>query len=188
MSAGRPKRASRNGWRGMCRSGPEISSTNVSQLRACGANVCFHRCAVRAERAHRLRERAVEDTGGAVVERMRERELRVRELEPVTREIERSERRRARGERMDRRAHVVQVSGQRQLLGPRTAADVLGRLEDEDLAPRDREERGRGQPVRTRAHDDGVVLRLVHAGSLARRPRANFARMDAPIAKMTRTD
>ena len=92
VSAGNPKRASANGWRGTCSSGPEISSTSVSQLRACGAKVLLPALAVGAERAHRLGERPIEHAGRAVVERMRERELGVRELEPVTGEVERRKR------------------------------------------------------------------------------------------------
>ena len=57
---------------------------------------------------------------------------------------------------MDRRADVVPKSRQRQLLGARSAAGGLSRLEDQDrsscLSERDR---GR-EAVRPRADDDGV--------------------------------
>jgi hypothetical protein len=57
---------------------------------------------------------------------------------------------------MDRRAHVVPESGQRQLERARATADRVLRLEDDDGAPRLREGDGGGQPVRARADDDGV--------------------------------
>ena len=137
---------------------------------------------------HGLGERAVEHAGGAVVERVRERELRMRELEAVAAEVERRERGRAGRERMDRRAHVVAVARERQLLGAGAAADVLGRFEHEDRAPLVGEERGRGEAVRARADDDRVVLVCRHERSLALPARASLTRVDPLLVKMTRRD
>ena len=144
--------------------------------------------AVDAERTHGLRERAVEHTRGAVVERVRERELRMRELEAVADEVEWRESGRAGGQRMDRRAHVVEVARERELLGAGTTTEVLGRLEDEDRAPFVSKEGGGGEAVRARAHHDRVVLVCRHERSLTLPAPRSLTRVDPLLVKMTRRD
>jgi hypothetical protein len=104
---------------------------------------------LRAERVGR----AADEQGGAVVERMGERE---RRLDPVDVQRERPEERRSRGERMDGGTDVVPERGQRQLGRARAAADRALRLEDEDGASGLREGDGGGEPIRAGADDDCV--------------------------------
>ena len=84
---------------------------------------------------------------------MRERR---RRLDQVELEPERGEEGRRCGERMDRGADVVAEAGERELRGPRPAADRVARLEDADGASRLRKGDRGGEPVRACADDDGV--------------------------------
>jgi hypothetical protein len=103
-----------------------------------------------------LPDRALEEDGASVLERMREGGGRLDQLEPVLRQRERAEEGRAGNERMDRRAVVVDEAGQRQLAGAEAAADLLRRLEHAHAEPGAGErDRGR-EPVRPRADDVGV--------------------------------
>ena len=95
----------------------------------------------------------LDDEGGAVVERVRERGGRV---DPFDVEPEGVEERRRRAERVNRGADVVSEARERQLQGPCAAADRVLRLEDEDGASGLRQGDGGGEPVRARADDDGV--------------------------------
>ena len=105
-------------------------------------------------------EAAVDDAGGAVVEWVREGELRCASSRPCALERQWCERRRTGRERMDGRAHVVPVAGQGQRFSARAAADLLGGFEQQHRIPRGGQERGRGEPVGPRADDDCVVLGL----------------------------
>ena len=71
----------------------------------------------------------------------------------------------SRAQRVHRRAHVVEMPGQRELLGARAAADRRRALEHPHraagLGKRDR----RRQPVRAGADDDRVELWVRHAGT-----------------------
>ena len=69
------------------------------------------RSAVRAEPRRGRIHGALEDHGGAVVERMRERRVRLDPLEAVLVQRESVEERRHQGERMDRGADVVHEAG-----------------------------------------------------------------------------
>ena len=142
-------------------------------------------------------EAAVDDAGRAVVERVREREFRMCELEAVPLERERCERGRSGREGMDGRAHVVPVARQRQLLSARAAADLVCGFEQEHGATGSGEERGRGEPVGTRAHDNRVVLRGGRTGGRFRRGHGRVtvrgrrgigAQFGLPRRKMTRPD
>ena len=67
--------------------------------------------AVDAEPFGRLLDGAAEQHGGAIVQRVRERDLGVDELEPVLLQRQAAEERRGEGERVDRRADVVPEAG-----------------------------------------------------------------------------
>ena len=91
-----------------------------------------------------------------VLERMRERHRRNDPLEPVLGERKLREERRVDRDRMHRRAHIVMESGERELLGARSAADGGGRLvhANGESGARERD-RGR-EAVGSAAYDDCV--------------------------------
>ena len=68
-------------------------------------------------------------------------------------------------ERVHRRAHVVEMPGQRELLGARAAADRRRALEHAHRAAGLGERDRRRQPVRAGADDDRVELWVRHAGT-----------------------
>ena len=108
---------------------------------------------VRTERGGGFFERAVDESRGTVVERMREDR---RRLDQRQVELERTEERRSGDQRMDGRADVMAEARERQLCGARSAADRLSRLADPDRAPGLRERDRRSEAVRPRANDDRV--------------------------------
>jgi hypothetical protein len=97
--------------------------------------------------------RALDEEGGPVVERVRERG---RRFDPLDVEVERAEERRRRCEWMDRGADVMSEAGECQLGGAGAAADGVLRLDDEDGASGLRKCDGGGEPVRAGADDDRV--------------------------------
>ena len=111
---------------------------------------------VGAERGRRLVDRADEQRRGPVVERMRERGRRLDPLDAVLLERHRAQERRGDRERVDRRAHVVDEPGQRQLGRPATSADRRPR--PRPRAPPDPRGRARSPrrdrsgPTRRRSH------------------------------------
>ena len=104
-----------------------------------------------------LRDGAVEGDGRPVVERVRERDLGVREGEAVGGQRQRAQEGGRQRERVDRRAHVVPESRQRQLGRPRPAADRLRRLQHAHRAAGLCERDRGGQAVRAGADHDGVA-------------------------------
>jgi hypothetical protein len=115
------KRAALRGFRAKHETGPKRSGATPAaerdDLAVAGANG-----------RRRLVERAPDQQRGAVVERVREGGGR---LDPVHAQIERAEERRRSGRRMNRRADVMAEARKRQFRRARSAADGLGRLEDE---------------------------------------------------------
>ncbi len=132
-----------------------------------------------AEPRGRLVERADQRDGGAVVEWMRDRDVRMDPLQPVAREIELGEERRGRAQRVDRRAHVVHESRQRQPGAARAAADGRFRLVDPDAEARARKHDGSREPVRA-ATDDGGIHSAKVQQEACRRIHANTQQLRSP--------
>ena len=100
---------------------------------------------------------AVDDRGGAVVERMGDLVRRLDEGESVLVQRQGAEERRGLRGRMDCRADVVAESGEGQLLRPRAAADGFIRLQDENGEPFPGESDGGREAVRAGTDHDGIV-------------------------------
>ena len=132
---------------------------------------------VGAETVGGVVHRAVQQRSATAVERVRHRHVGVDPFQTVRlqRRVARSdlaERRRAERERMDRRTHVVQHAGQRQLLGPGAAAGSGGGFEHRHVPPGPRQRDGRHQPVRTGAD---APRRSGRSGSTSHSLRNTFA-------------
>jgi hypothetical protein len=100
--------------------------------------------------------RAMQDRRAAAVKRMRRLHLGLDHLESVGRQRQCAQKRRADGQRVDGRADVVAVSGQGQLGGGGTAADMLRALAHQHRAAGAGQLDGGRQAVRARADDDRV--------------------------------
>ena len=73
-------------------------------------------------------------------------------------QVERPHRRRGQAERMHRRAEVVHEPGQGQLFAAQAAARLVSSFEHEHPQTGLGERHGGDEPVRPRAHDNGVDL------------------------------
>jgi hypothetical protein len=124
---------------------------------------------VRSERVRRRVEVALEQDGGAVVERMCGLHVRVN---PLDVEVERAEERRVGAERVDRRADVVHEAREGQLERADAPAHGLLRLVDFDVEPCAGELERAGEAVRPRPDDDGSHRRLRSAGPSDCPPRS----------------
>jgi hypothetical protein len=142
---------------------------------------------VGAQRRERRVARAVEQRRAPVVEGVRERDGGVEVLDAVRAERQLRERVGQRCVGDHRGAHVVSEPREGELLGARTAAELVGRLEHEHAAPSGGDQGRGGQPVRPRADHDGVVGGG-HAASLARAEGQGATPRNAHPRKMTRVD
>src|SRR5207248_6272441 len=122
------------------------------------------RGSVGAERVGRAIRRALDHGGRAIVERMREHDLRLDPREAVFGEWKGAEERRRDREGVNRGTDVVHESRPRQLLRPRAAADCRRRLVDHDAPPRLRHRNRRGEAVGARPDDD--CIRVRHCASV----------------------
>ena len=117
-------------------------------------------------------ERALQDRGGAVVERVRQGRRRLDPRESQVGQREGAEERRGEGERVDRGADVVGEPRQGELVGPEAATHRRLRFPEQRPDPGARQgDRGR-EPVGTRPDNHGV--RCPHGAFLnlrAARPR-----------------
>ena len=108
------------------------------------------------------------------VERLHEGEPRRQEVHASTGEISAAEERGGAEERVDRRADIVMEPGQRQFLGPAPSSDSVGPFDHVDgQSGAGHRQRG-GEPVRSRAHDDGIGAShrdLTAQAPACRRPR-----------------
>ena len=105
----------------------------------------------------RLVQRASQEHGRLVIERMGDGGERGDPAQPVLVERQGPEKWRQDPHGMTAGAHVVHEPGERELGGPDPSADLVPSLEDSDGCTRPRELDGGGESVRTRADDDGVV-------------------------------
>ncbi len=128
---------------------------------------------VRAEPGGRVAERPMQRRGASVIERVRERDVRMDPAQPVVLERKLSKERRARAERMDRRAHVVVEAGECELRGAAAPTYVLMRLDERDRHALPREHDGSREAVRPGPNDDGT-LRHQRPCLLSARPRNGF--------------
>src|SRR6266849_2573925 len=115
---------------------------------------------VRAEDGFGLAEVALEDYGGAIVERMGEWSGRVNPLQTVSRQRQRRKKRGAGREWMDGGAEIVEEAWQREFEGARRAACLRLRLDDINVDAALRESDGGGQAVRSGANDTGAARAL----------------------------
>ena len=119
---------------------------------------------VLAQPRRRLLDRADHRRGAAVVERVRQVDLRPAPLEPVLLQLQRAQEGRCRRHRLPRRADVVDDSRDRQFRAAGAAADRLGRLQHRHLDARLGQRHRAGEPVGARADDRCRA----HAGAAAR--------------------
>jgi len=78
---------------------------------------------------------------------------------PFRLEAQRFQERRRRGEWVDPRTDVVQQAGNGELSAARTAANLVGRLDQVDAEPFARDRYGGGEPVGAPAHYDRIDQR-----------------------------
>ena len=122
------------------------------------------RLAVDAQCGNRRIEIGLRDCTAAVVERVREWNLRMYPFEPETLERLRPEEGRCHPQHVHRRADVVDDIRLDERHRPRATARSVRGLEHEHRSTRLRERHGRGQAVRPRAHDHCIVF-LRHASA-----------------------
>src|SRR3954452_23666450 len=146
---------------------PEDFVEELARIRGEWRHQAMVRVAINAQPRGGFVERQFENGGGAVVERMRDRERRLAPFESMLRQRQRLKKWRDEPHRMNRRAHIVAKPRQRQLLGARPAADGLLRLEHDDAPPRARKRDRGSKSVGPRADDDGIEFS--HGCSLSRR-------------------
>jgi len=139
------------------------------------ADVRLHQAAVGAgvglaQPGRRLLDGTAEQDRGLVVQRVRDRGLRVQPPQPVVGQRQLPEPRRADAHRVGAGADVVGEAGQGELGGARAAADLRVPFQDQDRRARaGQPHRGR-EPVRPSAHDDRVHLALLCHGPPATLP------------------
>ncbi len=155
-SAGRPNRASASGWRGRWTTGWRISGPSLAHPDASGPTVAARPARRLAEPVRRRAHRAFQDGRPTIVERVRERSVRLDQLDTAGGEIDRCEEGRADRQRQDRRADIVAKSGERQLGGPGATARRRRCLVDPDRSPGPRQGDRRGQTVRPGPDDDRI--------------------------------
>ena len=111
---------------------------------------------VRTERGRGVGNRMGEDRGAAVSQRVRHRDVGLDPLQAVLGERKGAQRRRPDAMRVDGRAHVVAVTGERQLFGRDRSTEVGVTLENLDLPACLGEVGGGDEAVMARADDDRV--------------------------------
>ena len=114
--------------------------------------------AVATESVRRLLDRSIHDRTVASVERMRQHDSGFQPFQTELIERERAKKWRGRSKRVHGRTHIVHEAGQRELRRSCAASNGWLSLEDDDLATGLRQDDGRSQTVRSRAHDDGIEL------------------------------
>ena len=112
---------------------------------------------VDAEVGRRLVQGAAQHHRRLAVERMRGRRGAGRPAQTVGLEREAAEERGQNAGRMTARTDVVEIAGQGERGAAGAAADLGARLDDPDAGATARQLDRRGEPVRPRADDDGVV-------------------------------
>ena len=138
---------------------PEQVLVQRIEVRRGGPEEPLPRRPVAPEARDGLGDRADHHPGAAVVERVGQVDLGPAPLEPVALEVQRAQERRPDGHRVDRRAVVVKHTGDGELAGPGSPADLLGGLEHRHPHPLARERDRAREPVGARADDD----RFAHA-------------------------
>ncbi len=150
-----PKRASLIGWSGTCAMGRIKSSARSSKAREARPKVRRHRSpsgprpAAVSSTDRNSRPASPESSGWA------QSISGHRHCNPYRSRPRRAEVGRADAHGVERRAVVVQDTGQGQLAGAGAAADVVGRLEHGDVEAVLGQPDGGGEPVRARADHDG---------------------------------
>ncbi len=119
---------------------------------------------VRAEDGFGLAEVALEDYGGAIVERMGEWSGRVNPLQTVSLQRQRRKKRGARGEWMDGGAEIVEEAWHCEFERARGAARLRLRFEDVNAHAALREGDGSGEAVGSGANDAGPARALSGCG------------------------
>ncbi len=145
--------------------GPERSSEHVVHLGRQRTDPPAIGSRILAEPGGGCGDVALEEYGGAIVERVGDRHRRRDPLHAELGEGKSGEERRCRSEGVGGGADVVPEAGEGQLGGASAAADLLVALHDEDGQVVPGELDGRGQSVRPGSNDDGVIP-LDHAARL----------------------
>ena len=131
-----------------------------------GGHKIFVGSAVGFQDMGRCLQGTVEEKSGSVLEGMGEGDFRLNPAKAVSVEFQLPEEGRKDGQGVDRGADVMDEMGKGKLCGTDPAADRLPALQEKHGFKPSAQRDGRGQPVRSRTHNNDIVMVSFRAQSL----------------------